>query len=131
MGVSAVRPHIQNKFANPKKNAPVRAQNFPKNMMPMKANKFVKTWVPKTNDKAVITVSTANNISTDTTVNAAKQTSAPKILTKYSSHTIPNSIDPKNSKLKEFEYIDANGQLKTTSAWVPQKGEEDQKMLHL
>jgi hypothetical protein len=112
MGVSAVRPHIQNKFANPKKKAPVKPQSFLKERMPLKANKFVKTWVPKTNDKVAITV------------NAAKQTTVPKILTKYSSHTIPNSVDPKSSKLKEFEYVDANGQLKTTSAWVPKKGKD-------
>ncbi|KAJ9544098.1 hypothetical protein OSB04_023805 [Centaurea solstitialis] len=56
--------------------------------------------------------------------NVAKQTLTPIIMTKYSSHTIPNSVDPKNSKLKEFTYVDANRKLKTTSAWVPQKGKD-------
>ncbi|KAJ9565054.1 hypothetical protein OSB04_001020 [Centaurea solstitialis] len=50
--------------------------------------------------------------------------SQPIIMTKYSSHTIPNSVDPTNSKLKEFKYVDANGELKIASAWVPQKGKD-------
>ena len=64
-------------------------------------------------------VSSANSVSAANTVNAAKNKNELIISTKYSSHKVPNSVDPQSSKLSRFEYVDINGQPKTTEAWVP------------
>ena len=65
---------------------------------------------------AASTASTANTVSTVNTVNASKDKNAPITLTKYSSHKMPDSIDPQSSKLSKFKYVDINGQPKTTEA---------------
>ena len=131
MKFSTVKLHLQNKFANLNSKIHVKTQIFFKNRIPKKANKFGDMWVIKSNNIAAETVSAVNNISaanvvntantvnTVNTVNAAKDKTAPITSTKYSSHKIPNSIDPQSSKLSKFEYVDINGQPKTTEAWVP------------
>jgi hypothetical protein len=64
--------------------------------------------------------SSTNKVSTAPEDSAAKPEKATIISTKFSSHEIPQSADSQNSRFKEFTYVDANGQPKTTSAWVPQ-----------
>ncbi|KAI3681114.1 hypothetical protein L6452_35897 [Arctium lappa] len=71
-------------------------------------------------------VSTANKVSADDQVNTANKDSTatsvnnayPIIKTKYSSHEIPDSNHPINTKLNEYEYVDEKGKPKTTLAWV-------------
>jgi phage-related tail fiber protein len=61
-----------------------------------------------------------NKVSAADEVSTAKLKTTPIITTKFSSHEILESNDFHNPKVKEFAYFDANGQPKTTLAWVSQ-----------
>ena len=141
---SHIKPHFQNKFAAYHD----KSKSFFKNRIYKKANNSDEIWVISSKEAAETVsaannvntvknigtanlVSTANSVSTAhsvntvnsvsavNTVNAAKNKNEPIISTKYSSHKIPNSVDPQGSKLSKFEYVDINGKPKTTEAWVP------------
>ena len=127
-GVSDVRRNFQNKFVNQKLKTPVKSKAFTKNRSSKITNGFIQKWVPKAannvsaaslvsiaNQKgAADSVNTVNKVSTAPEDSTAKPETTPIISTKFSSHEIPQSADSQNSKFKEFAYVDANGQPKTT-----------------